>query len=253
MILLPHNTETIINLISEYWPRIDQKYITKLLKGGGGIDPFEGLILYCYILKFQPKGLIEFSPNLGYSTQWIALALQQLGQQNSFWTFEINKRILPQLKNNLEYLKQYVSIIDGDALETIPQIIKDKQIDLCFIDSNHGYKFAINYIDIIFPLLMPNCFITVHDICTDESLIKSNSFKTSLFDSSDEHSGEYKAIKDFLSRKKINYCVLHSITGGQHEGANLPINEKFYSKIKNITSRDFISNLICPKTIFFNI
>lgn len=242
--------ESILGLIKEYWPQIDRESIAPLVSEKGGIDPLDGLLLHCIILKCKPRHIIEFSPNVGYSTKWISLALRTIGQKKSFWTFEINPHILQKLTKNLQHLSDYVTIVEGNALATIPETISREvlTVDLCFIDSAHGLRFTNNYINTIFPLLSRDCIISIHDICAG-----GDSFKSSLHDKADEHSGEYKAIKQFLIDRKIQYSVLHAITGGRHEDASLPINKRFYNELEAITEINFISQFICPKTLWFKL
>lgn len=243
--------DSIMILINKHFNTIDSKILSRLMLESGGIDPLEGVILYCLILEYNILSAIEFSPNAGYSTKWISLAFKKLNRKNSFFTFEINKKIIPKLKENLavENLLDYVTVIDGHAIENIPKTIKDNNLNvgLCFIDSNHGYNFSQDYIKNIFPLLSCNCLICIHDICHDE-----NMFKTSLLNNSKEYSGECDSIKEYINNKKYKYFILHSLTGGKHEGANKEINKNFYNELENITKINFISNNICPKTMFIN-
>ncbi|MHA2009830.1 MAG: O-methyltransferase [Candidatus Hodarchaeales archaeon] len=243
----------IIDLFKRNWKNVNKKHIDFIVKRKGGISALEGVILYLYILETKPRHVIEFSPQKGYSSIAIGLGMKDANSEQSFATFEINPRCITIAKQNIMEcgLNNYVQIIQGNALVEVPKYLqKYDNCDFCFIDSNHGAKFAEEYVAKIFPLLPKNCLIGVHDIAS----LKRNDdgispFKTSLLG----HAGEETVIRKYLKTNKIDHCVLHAIAGGKHEGANLPVNQVLYDELMKITGIDFIKagSDHCPQTLFF--
>ena len=250
------NKQKIINLFDEYWTDIPNSDAQYIIKENGGISAFECILMYLYILKTKPKNIIEFSPNHGYSTIPLAMAQRVLDNKNAFATFEILKHLCDFTKERLDGvgLANYCNVIKGDAIANIPDWIKNNNpVEFCFIDSNHTNKFAIQYIKNIFPLLS-NCIIGIHDICSDQKTEDGKtSFRTSL--QSGTHSGgEENPVREYIFKNTLDYCVLHSITGGSHEGARLPNNVEFYDEVKKITNINFSSiSHPCPKTLFLKV
>lgn len=245
----------IIDLFRRQWHRVDRSDIDKMIGDTGGISAFECVLMYLFILDRAPRWIVEFSPNHGYSTQAIAMALRVLGIKNRFGTFEIKPVLCERTNKRLDSigLSDYCEVIQGNALIKIPEWINHNgaKVDFCFIDSDHTEGFARKYINEIFPLLDPRCLMGVHDICStqrhDSGIMK---FKTSL-GKGHKKSGEEGPINEYLNGK--DFCVLHAITGGKHEQANLPNNDPFYNEIMDITEVNFrkVKCAACPKTVYF--
>ena len=251
--------QKIIELFEKHWNSVDLKDINKIFKTEGGISALEGVLLYLYIIDTRPRSIIEFSPNKGYSSFAIASAQRLMRNRWAFATFEIKDKFCNATKAVLQNnnLLDYCEVICGDALRKVPIHIESKgaHVDLCFIDSDHGEEFAQQYIDKLFPLFKPDCLIAVHDIAGKKRLKSGKTeFKTSLMGGAHK-GGEEHSIRKFLKKNKKDYTVLHSVTGGKHEGANLPINNDLYEKILNISGYDFRKSKSppCPKTLFFKL
>ncbi len=130
-------------LFSRFWHSIPHSFVQQILSEDGGIAPLECFLMMLKILDTQPRQIIEFSPNHGYSTSAIATAKQILGEPNEFATFEINPVFVQKTQARLSSLglSSYCKVICGDALEQIPQFASTNDwhnIDFCFIDSDHG-------------------------------------------------------------------------------------------------------------------
>lgn len=250
------NYKKIIDLFKKHWSSVNIYDVNELISEDGGISAFEAVLLYILVLDREPRFTIEFSPNKGYSTFAISSALRILNKPATFATFEISEKCVNYTKERLlkHDLSNYCEVIHGDAIVEIEKYLKinNKHVDLCFIDSDHGKEFAQKYINRLFPLFSRGSLIAVHDIAaekhSDNGLVE---FKTSL-GSGIYQSGEEIALHEFLKENKTRYCVLHSITGGVHENANLKYNDKFFKEIENITNIDF-KNPICPKSLWFNL
>jgi predicted O-methyltransferase YrrM len=257
-----YSNKDIICLFEKHWDSVKEEDRKLILKNDGGIDPLEAFLLYISILEKNPELVIEMGPNKGYSSIAIAAGMRNINKKASFVTFEINWKIKEQLTRNLINAKlypNYISIIMGDAIQLIPKILEDeyrendRKAGIIFIDSNHTEPFAKKYIKKIFPLLSDDCLVVIHDIKAEE---RSNhghvNFGTSLFGGTHGF-GEENAVRNYLKNNNIKYLALHSMTGGTHEGANLPINKEFYSEIEKITGINLATNRICPKSLWFNV
>jgi cephalosporin hydroxylase len=246
----------IIKLFENQWPKVNKKDIEHIFGTAGGISAFEGVLLYLYILSIRPRHVIEFSPNHGYSTFAIASAQRAMRNRWTFATFDIKQAFCQSTESQmlLHGLDEYCHVICGDAIEEVSKYIKEKgaHVDLCFIDSDHGAPFASKYIKKLFPLFQPGCLIGVHDIAGKSR--DGSEFKTSLLGGAHK-GGEEGPVREYIQSSQLDYTVLHSVTGGQHEGANLPVNNELYDKIKDISGYDFrkAKSPPCPKTLFFKI
>lgn len=250
--------DSLLKLFIEYWPKVEQKNIDLIFNNSGGIDPLDGFILHLLILKYKPSFVIEIGPNKGYSTICQAAAMRTIGHKRAFITCEVDRRVEDTLRANLAapgLLGEYVSPLFGDAIEVIPDQLKFKSIQanfaFTFIDADHTEDFANKYIEKIFPYILSGSPVGIHDIRAEE---RSNSgctnFNTSLLGGT-HGSGEEKSIRAYLKRFRKEWFSTHAITGGKHEGANLPLNKKFYEDLKKITGRNFIRKDICPKLLLF--
>jgi predicted O-methyltransferase YrrM len=257
----------ILDLFQKHWPHIPKKDIEAICYEEGGIDPLEGMLLYLQVLERQPILSIEFSPHKGYSTMCIGLAIKAWAEQDLmhnfpiFYTFEINEKIRKQLEERIQKynLELYVNVIWGDAIKQIPETLADYNVkpSFVFVDSDHRAEFAERYINNVFPLLNKDALVVVHDL-RSTSLNPENprtEFDTSLLSrgNASHCSGEEQPLKKWLNENGKDYCVLHAITGGNHEGARLKRHEEFYDQLRKITSVDFRRSNICPKTVWFEV
>lgn len=196
-------------------------------------NDLDGLLLYALIRHTRPKNVIEFSPYKGYSTVFIYKALFRNDTAFSFNTFDLTERM--EFKELMSLFDIPIGIEAGDALKTVPDYIKKRgiegNIDLCFVDSDHGYDFARSYIDNIFPLLGNDCIIAIHDIqyCPDSinipfdfySPINANEICETI-----SSIGEAIALREFFGEMD-DYVLIssHKLFGGGGQCAPpLPLN-----------------------------
>lgn len=95
-----------------------------------------------------PKGdFLEIGTSAGYSTLWIALVCQLIG--NKVITFEILKEKAELARETFELtnLKDVVELIEGDARDYIPNY---KNISFCFLDAEKEVY------DDCYDLIIPN-------------------------------------------------------------------------------------------------
>ena len=171
---LPQNFltfEYLVDLYSRYAEELRSPgmFLTRTASNGdhdGGISRVDGELLYLLIRDLKPSNTIEFSPNEGYSTGFIARALHQNSRPHTFATFDLVE--LPNFSVRMRSLGLSPQLILGDALVNIPRYteslnIKGK-IDFLYIDSDHSAEFTVKYIQTIFPLLAPGCVVMIHDM-----------------------------------------------------------------------------------------
>jgi len=229
--------------------------VKSILQEDGGLHRIDGLILYASVLKLNPEFTIEFSPQYGYSTARIALALKRLGKKGCFATFELNDGYKKGMTSLLDRfgVKDYVEVIYGNALDNIPKYIHQKKIEgktkFVFIDSDHSEAFAKEYITKIFPLFDKGCTAIVHDIGAKNNNEHGEFVET--LDSKDPNSGEYKALRKYVDENHLSYCVTHAIFGGKHESSeDLPVNKAMFEEVGKIIGHPIKSGF-CSKLLVF--
>jgi len=98
-----------------------------------------GFKLYDYVLKHKPKVIVEFGSSWGFSTIYMAKALQVIGE-GSIWSCDNESSRIPQAKENF---KRYgvEDIIDIHLASYEEWFKKPYEFDLCYIDiHNDGEK-----------------------------------------------------------------------------------------------------------------
>lgn len=142
----------------------------KLGEGGvhdGGISRVDGELVYMLMRELNVREAIEFSPNQGYSTAFLAQALVANGGESLLATFDLE--MFPKFVERMQGLGLDAWFHKGDALVNIPRYLAERdlvgKVDFCFIDSDHTYDFARRYCREIMPLLGEDCVYFIHDLC----------------------------------------------------------------------------------------
>lgn len=133
----------------------------------GGISRVDGELVYMLLREMDARNVIEFSPNQGYSTAFLAQALVANGSEKLVATFDLE--LYPKFVSRMQGLGLDALFHKGDALVNIPRYLAEHdlvgRIDFCFIDSDHSYDFARRYCAEIMPLLGEQCAYFIHDLC----------------------------------------------------------------------------------------
>jgi predicted O-methyltransferase YrrM len=133
----------------------------------GGISRVDGELVYMLLRELNARNVIEFSPNQGYSTAFLAQALVANGAEGLLATFDLE--LFPGFVSRLQGLGLDALFHKGDALVNIPRYLAEHhltgRIDFCFIDSDHTYDFARRYCTEIMPQLGEDCVYFIHDMC----------------------------------------------------------------------------------------
>lgn len=116
------------------------------------------------------KNVLEIGMSTGYSTIWSAEAIMQ--NNGKIWTIEKNpKKIQMALKNFEDAgITKMVEILEGDALECLEKICKDKKFhnffDFVLIDADK--ENVIKYFEHVFPLVKINGVIMTDNMLYPE-------------------------------------------------------------------------------------
>jgi predicted O-methyltransferase YrrM len=95
------------------------------------IAPTEGKLLQVLIKMAGTKTVVEIGTLAGYSARWMADALPENGH---IYTFEKDATRAKLYAANLKHPK--ITVIIGDALETLPSIESKGPFDMAFIDAD---------------------------------------------------------------------------------------------------------------------
>lgn len=106
------------------------------------------------------KRVVEVGTSTGYSGLWFALALRATG--GKLYTHEIDPERIEMAREHFKMagVEDIVTIIEGDAHETVTQH-KDP-IDIVFLDADkRGY---VDYLNKLLPLVRPGGIILAHNM-----------------------------------------------------------------------------------------
>ncbi len=155
----------------------------------GMYDWVEAQILYLLIRSVKPESVVEISPNFGYSTGFILLAMNK-NNHGTLYSFDLEEKFHQRALQNLQRVGIDPSrqrFHAGDIRENYRRAVPDK-IDLLFMDSNHSSAFALWYIAHLYPRVADGGLIHAHDVL-------KYGVRPHLGDE-----GEGKAIWDFVQR-----------------------------------------------------
>jgi len=120
----------------------------------------EGRVLRQLTEAVGAKRVVEIGTSSGYSTIWLALGARAAG--GKVFTHEIDREKVRLASENFKKagVDDVVTIIEGDAHETIKQ--HKEPIDLVFLDAEKkGY---VDYLAKLLPLVRPGGLILGHDM-----------------------------------------------------------------------------------------
>lgn len=106
------------------------------------------------------KRVVEIGTSTGESGIWFALALRKTG--GHLYTHDIDPQRLAVARKNFQNagLEDLITIIEGDAHETIKQ--HTEPVDIVFLDADkQGY---IDYLEKILPVVRPGGLIIAHNM-----------------------------------------------------------------------------------------
>jgi predicted O-methyltransferase YrrM len=210
----------------------------------GGISRVDAELVYMFMRERGVRNAIEFSPNRGYSTAFLFEALTRNGEPSTFSTFDME--VYPDFVKRMQQFGMNVRFNQGDALECVPAYVSDHglegALDFCFIDSDHSFEFAVQYCAEILPLLGPDCFLFIHDMCYRPQVPTEFSHYGPI--SPLEIGGTVFAIGEaaylsvyfFTHRDRYRVYSTHRLFGDAHEySTQLPRNESLIERIQAVS------------------
>ena len=129
----------------------------------------EGRVLSLLSHMIHPHCILELGTFTGYSALCLAEGLEEDGK---LITLEHNDEQEDIIRRNLSLspLGERIELRMGDALETLAQMQKDKEIfDLCFIDADKRQYSA--YLDAVLPLMKEDSWILADNTLWDGHVI----------------------------------------------------------------------------------
>lgn len=135
----------------------------KEMQGGTrylNVSNTDGRLLRILAESTNAKAIVEIGTSTGESGMWFALALRSTG--GHLFTHEIDAGRAKTAQENFEKagVADLVTIIQGDAHETVKQH-KDP-IDILFLDADkEGY---IDYLEKLLPLVRPGGLVIAHNM-----------------------------------------------------------------------------------------
>ncbi|NHJ04987.1 MAG: O-methyltransferase [Candidatus Heimdallarchaeota archaeon] len=131
------------------------------------ITPDVGLFLNIIVKAIKAKNILEIGTSNGYSTIWLGLAAKDnLGKVT---TLEVDSRKVKLASENLSRanLIDIVSIIPGDAKETIKNF--KQEFDFVFIDAEK--EDYIKYFDLVFPFVKVGGVIVADNVISHAEIL----------------------------------------------------------------------------------
>jgi caffeoyl-CoA O-methyltransferase len=120
----------------------------------------DGRLLRLLTEATEAKHVVEIGTSNGYSGIWFCLALRTTG--GKLTTYEIDEYRASLARENFKRagVDQIVTLIEGDAHETVKKL--KESIDILFLDADkEGY---IDYFNQLLPLVRPGGLILAHNV-----------------------------------------------------------------------------------------
>ncbi len=125
------------------------------------------LFLYFLTKNLNPVNVIELGTNVGISSSYIALALQESANKSHLTTLDASlyrqshaRKIHEKLNfTNIDYVEGFFTDTLEDTLQAMQQ-----PVDLAFIDGHHQYKPTLAYFNQIYKYASKNAVFVFDDI-----------------------------------------------------------------------------------------
>jgi predicted O-methyltransferase YrrM len=125
------------------------------------VHPDTGHALYTICRASQATHVFETGTYWGYSTAYLAAALEDARASGKVHTFDIyphaGKHIPKSLRSRIELYRGRASV------ETMPTVLEKVVPDVFFQDSRHDYEGVTEELKVVIPYLKPGAVILFHD------------------------------------------------------------------------------------------
>ena len=128
-------------------------------RGMGNVLPEDGRLMRMLTESLGAKNVVELGTANGYSAMWFCLALRETG--GKLITHEIDQKHIAMARENFQRagVGHLVTLIEGDAHETIKELIDP--IDIVLLDAEkEGF---CDYLEKLLPLVRKGGLIIAHD------------------------------------------------------------------------------------------
>jgi len=128
-------------------------------RGMGNVLPEDGRLMRMLTESLEAKHVVEIGTANGYSAMWFCLALRETGGRLT--THEIDPKRIAMAKKNFQRagVKQLVTLVEGDAHETIKNL--RSPIDILLLDAEkEGF---CDYLKKLLPRVRKGGLIIAHD------------------------------------------------------------------------------------------
>jgi predicted O-methyltransferase YrrM len=150
----------------EYWLRqfIPLKVIRNIIRGlarSNTVHPDTAQALYNICRAIKTDCVFETGTYWGYSTAYLAAALEDIGNSGKVYTFDLYSHAGKYIPKNL---RSRVELHRGQpSTEMMPKVLEKVVPDLFFQDSLHDYEGVKSELEIVAPYLKPGAIILFHD------------------------------------------------------------------------------------------
>lgn len=123
------------------------------------VPPEDGRVLRLLTEAADAKHVVEIGTSNGYASLWLCLALQTTGGRLTTFEIDPNRAILARENFKQAGVDKLVTLIEGNAHETVKKL--KGPIDIVFIDADkNGY---LDYLNKLLPLVRPGGLILAHN------------------------------------------------------------------------------------------
>jgi len=174
-----------------YWARLRNE--RSFFPNTGMYDWLEAQVLYLLIRCVKPEVVVEISPNYGYSTGFLLLAMNK-NKRGKLYSFDLEEKFHRHALRSFNQVGIDTSrqlFFAADVREAYDRVFP-KQVDVLFMDSDHSYDFAQWYIANLYPRVTEGGLIHAHDVLR-------HGVKPHLGDK-----GEGRAIWEFIQERQVS-------------------------------------------------
>ncbi len=179
------------------------------------ISENQGKFLHILAKLNQPKKILEIGTLGGYSTIWLARALQEDGE---LVTLELDQHHADVALTNISNagLSNAVKIRVGNALEELPKLKKEGAgpFDVIFIDADKE-PYA-EYFELSLQLSRPGTLIIADNVVREGRILEENSDDSNV-------TGVQRFITLLAATKQVTATIIQTVGSKYHDGMALAI------------------------------
>ncbi len=179
------------------------------------ISENQGKFLHILARLSNPKKILEIGTLGGYSTIWLARALQEGGQLISL---ELDQHHADVALANISNagLGNKVNIRVGNALEELPKLKEENAgpFDVIFIDADKE-PYA-EYFELALQLSRPGTLIIADNVVREGKILEENSTDTNV-------TGVQRFIKRMAATNEVTATIIQTVGSKYHDGMALAI------------------------------